>query len=148
MRRNTVFELAKHQWLSARLVIPAAMCPSRAGRATSSPKAAWSHVFGSCSMRYAKMAISRSDAAVARAYHSPLFHAVMRIAGRSRPCGPIDGSSSCSIQPYAEPSSHLRSAPTAQNTPPIRTMRPMPSEPTGAAAHPSVVPSMSASRWR
>ena len=41
-RRKSVFELAKHQWLSARLVMPAARWSSLAGRVTSSPKAAWS----------------------------------------------------------------------------------------------------------
>jgi hypothetical protein len=50
-------------------------------------------------MRYARMVISRSEACVARAYHSPEFHAVMRIAGRKRPKPPMDASSSCSIHP-------------------------------------------------
>ena len=36
----------EHQWLSARLVMPAAWWSSLAGRATSSPKAAWSQVVG------------------------------------------------------------------------------------------------------
>ena len=41
----------------------------------------------------------KAVARVARAYHSPEFHAVMRIAGRKRPYAPSVGSSSCSIQP-------------------------------------------------
>lgn len=32
-------------------------------------------------------------------HHRPEFQAVIRIEGRKRPCGPMLGSSSCSIQP-------------------------------------------------